>query len=266
MTDHNRKAKSKMINKLIGILIVLHVFIMTGCTDANDEDEPLYIAAASDLYHALTEAGEEFTNETGIPLEFTFGSTGLITQQINEGAPYDLFLAAHESYIDELIEQEAILAGSKHYYAIGRNVLMYEEESLLLESGQEQQYLLSDEVGTIAIANPEHAPYGKAAKETLESWGIWEQIEEKLVYAENIRQAYQYVESGNADVGMVALALVSDTDYEYQLVDEAAHEPIIQALGIPAVSSKQEESKQFIEYLTGKRGQEILVKYGFDLP
>ncbi|MFC0561013.1 molybdate ABC transporter substrate-binding protein [Halalkalibacter alkalisediminis] len=246
------------------LLLFLFVSLcLIGCSPEN-EAETLYVAAASDLYHALTEIGEAFTEETDIALEFTFGSTGLLTQQIQEGAPFDLFLAAHESYIDRLMEREALLPDSKAYYAIGRLVLMGpalpEGDQLALD------YLVDPEVKTIAIANPEHAPYGKAAQEALETSGIWEEIQPKLVYAENIRQAYQYAESGNADVGIIALALMNETEFPYEVIDEDLHLPLMQALGIPAQTEKEELSRKLAAFILSEQGRSILQQYGFDLP
>ncbi|WP_069187949.1 molybdate ABC transporter substrate-binding protein [Bacillus sp. FJAT-27251] len=236
------------------------MLLLSGCANGTSEDQTIYIAAASDLTHALTEIGEGFTDKTGVKVEFTFGSTGLLTQQIKKGAPFDLFAAAHESYIEDLIETGAVIPDSKEYYAIGRLVMMGKSEKL------DKEYLLSSEVKTITIANPEHAPYGKAAKEALQTWGIWEEIQPKLVFAENIRQAYQQVESGNADVGIVALALMPGSDFPHELIDDSTHEPIVQALGIPSQTEKEESSRKFSEYMLSEEGQEVLRKYGFDLP
>jgi molybdate transport system substrate-binding protein len=250
--------KEKLFVLILGVLLIL-----VGCGNANEEEQTIYVAAASDLYHALTDIGEEFSEETDIKVEFTFGSTGLLAQQIQEGAPFDLFAAAHESYIHRLIDENAVMSDSKENYAIGRIVIMGGEDGI---EQLDEQSLLNPAVKTITIANPEHAPYGKAAKESLETWGIWEEIQPKLVYAENIRQAYQYVESGNADVGIVALALMNETDVPFQLIDKETHQPIIQALGIPTLTDKDGLSKQFSAFILSERGQEILMKYGFDLP
>lgn len=235
--------------------------LISGCESANEE-QTLYVAAASDLFNALTEIGNEFTNETGIKIEYTFGSTGLLTQQIQEGAPFDLFAAAHESYIDKLIEGDAVDTNSKEYYAIGRMVLMASDSNV---RQLDSSFLLDPNTKTITIANPEHAPYGKAAKETLESWGIWEEIQPKLVFAENIRQAYQFVESENADVGFIALSLMNE-EFNYELIDEANHKPILQALALPKQSEQPELSKQLADFIISSRGQEILESYGFDTP
>lgn len=245
------------------LLIIIALFFVSGCVNQSTEEKTINVAAASDLSHAFTEMGKEFTKDTGIKVEFTFGSTGLLTQQIKEGAPFDLFAAAHESYIDDLLDSESVLADSKEYYAIGRIVLMAnKKEAVILD----KNYLLSPEVKTITIANPEHAPYGKAAKETLEAWGIWKEIEPKIVYAENIRQAYQYVESGNADAGLIALALMTETEYPYEVIDENNHQPIVQALAIPSQTDKEKWSRQFSDFILSEKGKETLKQYGFDIP
>ncbi|MDG5789274.1 molybdate ABC transporter substrate-binding protein [Evansella sp. AB-P1] len=245
------------------LLLFFTIILLIGCGNEQSDEQTIYVASASDLYHALTEIGDEFSENSDINIEFTYGSTGLLTQQIQEGAPFDLFLAAHESYIDRLIEREAVFEDSKEYYAIGRIVTMSSsEENVPLD----KDYLLSPEVQHITIANPEHAPYGKAAKETLESWGIWEEIQPKLVLGENIRQSYQYVESGNADVGIIALALMNRTEFHYELIEEEAHEPILQALGIPVQTGKKDLAKSFMQFVLSERGQEILLEYGFDIP
>ncbi|MBU9720136.1 MULTISPECIES: molybdate ABC transporter substrate-binding protein [Bacillaceae] len=245
------------------LLALFPIILLFGCNNAQEEERTLYVAAASDLYHALTEIGNAFAEEYDVNIEYTYGSTGLLTQQIQEGAPFDLFLAAHESFIDQLIRNGAVHEDSKEYYAIGRLVAMSSSEE---EVNLDVDYLLSSDVKTITIANPEHAPYGKAAKETLEYWGIWEEIQPKLVLGENIRQSYQYVETGNADVGLIALALMNRTGFYYELIDDASHDTILQALGIPVQSGERELAGQFVEFILSDEGQGLLKEYGFDKP
>ncbi|GLB59540.1 molybdate ABC transporter substrate-binding protein [Cytobacillus sp. NCCP-133] len=248
---------------LFAVVFLAFSLALSGCSQEEKKEEKIYVAAASDLYHALSEIGDEFTEETKIEVEFTFGSTGLLTQQIQEGAPFDLFTAAQESYINKLIDKNAIEKDSKEYYALGRIAILSKDSD---GKPIDLNGLLKPEIKTITIANPEHAPYGKAAKEALEFAGIRDDIEPKIVYAENIRQAYQYVESGNADAGIIAYALLQETDLPYELIDPKAHAPIKQTLGIPVHSEKKEESKQFAEFILSKQGQKILMKYGIDLP
>ncbi|WP_096186647.1 molybdate ABC transporter substrate-binding protein [Evansella halocellulosilytica] len=241
--------------------LVFSLFFIGGCSSATEQSDTLYVAAASDMYHALTEVGHAFTEKTDVEIEFTYGSTGQLTQQIQEGAPFDLFLAAHDSYIDQLIDREAVYEDSKAYYSRGTIVFMHTPKVNIDDQGE---FLLNDDVTTVTIANPEHAPYGKAAKEALESLEIWNEVEPKIVYAENIRQAYQYVESGNADVGIIALALMNETDLYFEKIDGQLHEPIRQALAIPRQTNNKELAEQFSDFILSEEGQGILKSYGFD--
>ncbi|MDQ0340978.1 molybdate transport system substrate-binding protein [Caldalkalibacillus uzonensis] len=245
------------------LIILFMLILLIGCDNENMHKEEMTVAAAADLYHAFTEIGEAFTEQTGIDVTFTFGSTGNLSQQISQGAPFDLFAAAHESYVDDLIDKVVVAADTKAYYALGRI-------GFLTPRGQFTQItsetLLDPSVQTIAIANPEHAPYGQAAKEAFMTMGIWEAIQEKLVFGDNIRQTHQFVETGNADIGVVALALVIDSQLDFFLIDDDLHEPILQALAIPVHTNKMEQAQKFSDFVLGQEGREILVQYGFELP
>ncbi|WP_252314764.1 molybdate ABC transporter substrate-binding protein [Sinobaca sp. H24] len=243
---------------------------LAGCGNDSEEMQQtgeetveINVGAAADLYHAFTVIGEDFEEETGINVTFSFGSTGQMTQQIEQGASYDLFAAAHESYIDRLIEAEAVEEDTKRQYALGQIGIMH--DGTIYET-LEPDDLTSDEIERIAIANPEHAPYGKAAQQALESWGIWDEVEDKLVYGENIRQTLQYTESGDVDAGIVALALSIESDLSYEPIDTEDYEPIIQALAVPSRSEHPEEAGQFVDYLFSNEGQETMKEYGFVLP
>jgi len=252
--------------KHVSVLIVLMLSVLIGC-DSNStshvNEKKITVAAASDLYQALTEMGEQFSQETDIEVVFTFGSTGMLAKQIEEGAPFDLFAAAHESYIDDLIDKKSVLADSKRNYAIGQIAFMTTGDG---NKVLDETDLQNDDIKAIAIANPEHAPYGKAAKEALETWGVWDELTPKIVYAENIRQAYQFVESGNADVGIIAVSLMVGSDDNYTVIDDDDYQPISQALGIPSQTANKENSQKFADFITGEKGQVILEKYGFGHP
>jgi molybdate transport system substrate-binding protein len=252
--------------RFVSVLIILMLSVLSGCDNNSTtkvNEKKITVAAASDLYQALTEMGEQFTQETDIEVVFTFGSTGMLAKQIEEGAPFDLFAAAHESYIDDLIDKKSILADSKRHYAVGQLAFMTTGDGNV---GIDEHDLQSDDVKSIAIANPEHAPYGKAAKEALESWGLWDELSPKIVYAENIRQAYQFVDSGNADVGLVAVSLLVGSDNNYTVIDHDDYQLISQALGIPSQTANKENSQKFADFITGEKGQDILEKYGFGHP
>lgn len=252
------------------VIVFASLLLLPGCQNDSSTNETtqttpiLYIAAASDLYDAFTEIGQSFEQESGIQITFTFGSTGQITQQIEQGGPYDLFAAAHESYIDRLIERGHMDQQTKRIYAWGRIGFMFDPANLSSPLGY--QDLLRTDIQSIAIANPDHAPYGKAAQQAMQTWGIWEDVRDKLIYADNIRHALQLVESGNVDTGMIAYALSMNSDLTYEQISPDVYEPIIQALGIPNQSPHKQAAWQFIEYLFSDSGQEIMTSYGFDIP
>ncbi|WP_018924778.1 molybdate ABC transporter substrate-binding protein [Salsuginibacillus kocurii] len=251
--------------KTASLAIGLAVLVAAGCgnNEGAGEEAELHVAAAADLYDAFSAMEEPFTEETGIDVTFNFGSTGLMTQQIEEGAPVDVFAAAHESYIDRLIEGGHMEEETKAHYANGLIVYLYDEEKY---GEMDAETLVEEDVQTIAIANPEHAPYGQAAMESFEAHEVEEEVDEKLVYAENVRQAVQYVETGEADAGVVALALAEETGLGYTLIEDDSHEPIVQAVGIPAQAEYEEEAERFIDFVLSEEGREILEEYGFELP
>src|SRR5215213_3023037 len=164
--------------------------------------DELTVAAASDLTPAFEELGREFESATKTKIVFVFGSTGMLTRQIENGAPFDLFAAANVSYIDELDQKGLIISDSKAIYARGRVTLWTPNESPLRL--QVMADLARPEVQRIAIANPGHAPYCLAAKQALQSAGVWDRVQAKLVYGDNIRQTLQYAETGNVEVAIVA--------------------------------------------------------------
>ena len=243
---------------------VLVLACVTACKDkstttpAHDE---LTIAAASDLTPAFEEIGREFETATKTKVIFTFGSTGMLSKQIENGAPVDLFAAANVSYIDELDKKGLIIPDSKAIYARGRITLWTPDTSDIRLQGIAD--LARPEVMRIAIANPDHAPYGLAAKQALESAGIWDRVKPKLVYGDNIRQTLQYAETGNVDVAIVALSLSTQSRGRWTLIPEELHQPIDQGLGIIKTTRNEKAARAFAVFLSGPQGQAIMKKYGF---
>ena len=243
-------------------------FLMLACvtackdksstTPAHDE---LTIAAASDLTPAFEEIGREFESANKTKVVFMYGSTGMLTRQIENGAPVDIFAAANVSYIDELDKKGLIISDSKAIYARGRITLWTPATSNIRLQGIAD--LARPEVMRIAIANPDHAPYGLAAKQALESVGIWDRVKQKLVYGDNIRQTLQYAETGNVDVSIVALSLSTQSRGRWTLIPEELHQPIDQSLGIIKTTKHEKAARAFAAFLTGPQGQAILKKYGF---
>lgn len=228
----------------------------------------LTVSAAADLTKAFAEIGQQFEAQTGVKVTFNFGSTGQLTQQIEAGAPVDLFAAANISYIEALEKKGLILSDTKQVYARGRIVLWTRaDSSLTLERVED---LLKPEVRRIAIANPDHAPYGVAAREALQAAGAWSAVQPKLVLGENISQAYQYAATGNVDVGIVALSLVvpaaAGEAGRYLLIPETLHNPLDQAHAVIKGTAHEPEARAFAAFIASPPGREIMRKYGFVLP
>jgi molybdate transport system substrate-binding protein len=227
-------------------------------------NEPLLVAAAADLQFAFTDIGAKFKEQTGQEVLFTFGSTGNLTTQIENGAPFDILAAANISFVDQLTEQGLTIPATQQLYAQGRIVLAVNRESGIQATKLED--LLNPSITNIAIANPEHAPYGKAAQEALQSAGIWEVLQPKLVLGENVRQTLQFVQTGDAPVGIVALSVADVPEVTYTLLDGNLHNPLNQALAVIKSTPHEAAARVFIDFVNGSQGRPIMKQYGFLLP
>ena len=226
--------------------------------------EEITIAAAADLQFAFTDIAGLYEQQTGRKVTLVFGSTGQLVQQIENGAPFDLIAAANISYIDRLVAGGFAIPESSALYARGRIVLAVNKQSGIQAISLED--LLSDKILHIAIANPEHAPYGLAAKQALESLGLWEQLQPKLVYGENVRQALQFIQTGDAEVGIISLSVANVPEITWTLIDESLHVPLDQALAILTTCKNPDLAGDFISFINGENGRPILREYGFLLP
>lgn len=254
--------------RLLSFALLL-LFLLTACAPPNGQPQegskqPLTVAAASDLQYAFAEIGRLFEQQTGQPVVFSFGSTGNLAKQIEHGAPIDLFFAANVSFVDGLIQQGMLLPETKQLYARGGLALAVNLASGVLVTDLDDLALAH--VKRIAIANPEHAPYGLAAKEALISARLWEQVQPKLVYGENIRQALQFVQTGNAEVGLIARSVADVPEISYTMVAEHLHNPLVQALAIAKGSPHMAAAQEFAAFVMGPDGQRILQRYGFAPP
>lgn len=264
---------SRFFRALAGLAVCACAALVFSCGDAPTGETrstqeasggEIVVSAASDMSPVLEELAPLFEEESGVALKTNLGSTGQLTEQISAGAGVDVFLAASTAAIDQLRQQGLLVPGSDRVYARGRLAIWTRTDGPLEVTAL--QDLADPQVKRFSIANPDHAPYGRAAREALLSLGLWEELQPKIVPAENVRQAFQFAESGNTDVGLVALSLVILAGGSYALVPERLHEPIDQALAIVAASSHQSEAQRFIAFLTGEKGREILSKYGFAFP
>ncbi len=228
--------------------------------------EPLKVAAAADLAFAFKDVGDAYTKKTGQLVTFSFGSTGLLAKQISEGAPFDVFAAANVSFADDTVKAGACSGDTKALYATGRIVMWAKKGTAPPASLAD----LADRKWTkIAIANPEHAPYGRAAKDAMTRAGVWDKVQPRMVYGENVQQTLQYAQSGNVEVALVALSLAMvSTDGTYTTIDSNAHARIDQAL--VACKGKNpaptEGAKSFVAFVNSDEGRTVMRKFGFLLP
>lgn len=255
-----------------GVLIAATV-LLAGCgrpapgagsTASPASEHELIVFAASDLQFALAETSAAFA-ATGHPRPaISFGSTGTLSQQIENGAPADLFFAADESYLIGLEQKGLIVAGTRQLYAIGRIVLV---ERAGLSPVVTVADLARTDIGRIAIANPDHAPYGRAAHQAMMRVGLLPALQTRLVLGENVSQTLQFVRTGNADAGVVALSLAIGTPgTRYTIIDTALHEPIAQSAGVIARTRQSRAAGDFLAFVNGPVGRPIMKKFGFTLP
>ena len=234
--------------------------------DGARKGEPLRVAAAADLALAFKDVGVAFEKETGKRVDFSFGSTGLLAKQIAEGAPYDVFAAANISFVDDVVREGACLEETKALYAKGRIVMWAKDPWALPKDIKE----LSDpKYAKVALANPEHAPYGRAAREAMTKSGVWSTVQPRTVYGENVQQTLMFARSGNADVAVVALSLAVTSPGNYIPIDPSLHEPLDQALVVCKGGSKggkPNEARAFVEFVGSEPGRAIMRRYGFLLP
>jgi molybdate transport system substrate-binding protein len=231
--------------------------------------EEITIAAASDLSFAFREIAAEYENTTGNHVRLTLGSSGNFFAQIQNGAPFDLYFSADISYPKKLEEAGLVVPGSLYPYAIGRIVLWAGKDSHLdLSKGLE--ILREPAIKKIAIANPKHAPYGRAAVAAMEHFKVYDQVKDKLILGENISQAAQFIESGACDIGIIALSLAvapaMKSKGTYWEVPAEAHPPLEQGAVIVKQSKHQEAARQFLDFIKSPNGQEIMTRYGFVIP
>ncbi len=245
---------------LIALACVTACKTKSPATSTASPDE-LTVAAASDLTPAFEELGREFESTTKTKIVFVFGSTGMLTRQIENGAPFDLFAAANVSYIDELDQKGLIIPDSKAIYARGRITLWTANESPVRFQGIAD--LARPEIQRIAIANPDHAPYGLAAKQALQSAGVWDRVQPKVVYGDNIRQTLQYAQTGNVEVAIVALSLSINSNGRWTLIPEELHQPIDQGLAIMKTTKNEPAARAFAAFISSPQGKAIMKKYGF---
>lgn len=222
------------------------------------------VSAAADLTSAFGEIAQAFEAETGTKVALNFGSTGQLAQQIERGAPVDVFAAADVSYVDGLDGEHLIIPETRSLYGRGRLTIWTRAESPLRLASLAD--LARPEVQRVAIANPDHAPYGVAARDALRKAGVWDAVQPKLVLGENISQTLQYAETGNVDAAIVALSLSIQSGGRWVLVPEDLHAPLDQALAVIKSTKHEREARGFVSYVDSPKGRVVMRRYGFVLP
>jgi molybdate transport system substrate-binding protein len=227
-----------------------------------DREPRLLVLAASDLVHALPEIVEEFQARTGTGVDLVLGSSGNLATQIENGAPADLYFSANRHFLDRLEGRGRLVPGTRRDYAVGRLALIAAPGTAPPAGLAE---LAGREFQVIALANPEHAPYGMAAREALQAQGLWDGLASRLVYAENIAQATQFVRTGNADAGIVALGVIlGERNWDYRLIPDHLHAPLLQAAAVIQGSRHEVTARRLLEFVLAAEGQTILARYGFE--
>ena len=243
------------------LALVLAATLSAAC---GQRPQAIIVSAASDLTPAFQELGRLFEQKEGTKVTFNFGSTGQLTQQIEQGAPVDLFAAANVSFVEGLEKRGLIIPDTKALYAQGRLTLW--TRGGFLADLERVEDLARPEFKKVAIANPEHAPYGAAAREALQTAGVWEAVAPKLVYGENISQTLQYAESGNVDAAIVALSLSTQSNGRWVLIPAELHKPLNQALAVIKATKHEQEARRFAAFVNSAEGRAVMRKYGFVLP
>jgi molybdate transport system substrate-binding protein len=253
---------------LLGLMSLLvscnEAILPAEAPPAGRSSATLTVSAASDLTPAFKELGMLFQEATGTKITFNFGSTGQLAQQIAQGAPVDLFAAANISFVEDLAKEGLILPDTKAVYGQGRITLWTRADSTLTLNAITD--LARPEVQKVAIANPAHAPYGIAAREALQAAGVWDAVQPKLIFGENVAQTLQYADTGNVDVAVVALSLSTQSQGRWVLIPAELHQPLNQALAVIKSTRHEREAREFAAFINGAQGRAVMRKYGFVLP
>ncbi len=246
-------------NSLVGLALCVTCFMAHA--------EKITIAAAADLKFAMDDLVATFNKANPADkVEATYGSSGKFNTQIQQGAPYDMFFSADIAFPRELLKA-GLAASDVKPYAIGRIVLWRATQDA---SKMSLASLADPKITRIAIANPKHAPYGKRAEEALRAAGVWDKLQSKLVFGENISQTAQFALTGNAQVAVVALSLAVHPELAgkggYWLIPDNLHQPLEQGFIITKRAESSALAKRFAEYMASKPARAVMSKYGFVLP
>ena len=247
------------------LLCILTLVLSVGSPGVAQPKPPvLTVYGAADLTFAFREIAARFEKSAGTKVVLVLGSTGNLAKQIEHGAPADIFFAANASFVDDLQTKGAVIPETRQLYAQGRIVLAVPRDREL--SIQRLEDLLRPDVKRIALANPEHAPYGRAAQQALQSARVWDALKPRLVYGENIRHTLQFIETGAVDAGIVALSVAGTPAVRHVPIDSSLHAPLNQIAAVVKRSARPELALAFLQFVNGPEGRPIMKRYGFRLP
>jgi len=238
------------------------VSAFSGCKRVSLTPSEIRVAAASDLTLALGVLAPRFEKKTGEKVIVSFGASGALAEQIAHGAPFDLFAAADRAPVDSVVKAGACVSGTERPYALGQLVLVVRDGITLPPSFGA---LGAEAFKRIAIANPDHAPYGRAAKEALSASGLIEHVQSKLVFGSNVQQTLEFVRTGNADAALVARSLMKKGD-SFLMVDRHLHSPLAQTLVECSGGRAKEKARSFAEFLLSEEARAVLRESGFEIP
>jgi molybdate transport system substrate-binding protein len=254
---------ARIVARLVGLAALAALLVaLTGARVAGPR--PLTVLAAADLAFPFREIVPRFETRTGASVTLVLGSTGHLARQVASGLAADVFFAADRSFIDGLVEEGHAVRETRALYARGRIVLATAKaHGPPLTDLRE---LREPRVRRVALAHPQHAPYGRAAEEALRARGLWEAVRPKLVYGENVRHALQFLQTGAVDAGIVALSVADVPEISWTLIDAGLHAPLDQAVAVLRKSRRPELARAFIGFVNGAEGRPVMTRYGFLLP
>lgn len=259
------KAKKLILPVLAAALCLVIIAFLTASPGAEEKPTTITVSAAASLTEAFTDIASEFEAEhPDTNVELNFAGSGTLRMQIEAGAPIDVFASASENHMDLLVGENLIENSSRKDFATNTLVMVVPANNGA-ETPKSLEDLTADSVEKIAIGDPESAPVGKYTKQAMEDSGVWDELESKVILAENVKQVLTYVETGEVDAGFVYM-----TDAESgrkDLYEITYTVPVNESISYPIAvvneSANKEEAQEFVDFVTGARGQEILAEYGF---
>ncbi|MDA1010320.1 MAG: molybdate ABC transporter substrate-binding protein [Chloroflexi bacterium] len=248
--------------KRLAGFVLLAALLLGACGSEEEKSVEVRVAAASDLRAAFDEMEPDMERACSCNVVLVYGSSGLMREQIAAGADFGLYFSADENFVRSLIDEGYVVRDTARGYATGRLALAWRDG---LNPLSDVSDLVRSDIQVVTIAQHSHAPYGRAAREAMQHHGVWIEVEPRIVYGENVRQTTDYVATGNADAGIVALSLTVGSDIPYVEVPDDEHDPLTQASGV-VIGIAEAEATRVLDYVTGNEGQALMSRYGFGAP